>query len=78
MKPFNVALVELTKLEHGWDGYGSIPPTTDAIRTAAHLQVVPVAGGGLQLEIHAGGGDLEIEIQPDGSIHAISWSRANR
>jgi hypothetical protein len=73
MRPFNVSLRELAELEKDWDGHGSIPPTEDAIRTAANLQVVPVGGGGLQLEIHAGGSDLEIEIQPDGRIVAVHW-----
>lgn len=68
MRPFNDRLAELSKLA----------TSTEAIRTAACLIPVPLNDGGIQLEIHADGGDLEVEIDPNGSIRAVTWNAAPR
>lgn len=77
-------LEELGRLEAGWDGAGSRPPDPPALVAAVALvrlfsawatlrpvcppQIVPVAGGGLQLEWHEQGLDLEVVVGLDGGI----------
>lgn len=65
---------QLLRLPRGWDGYGSEPISQsvarfalDALSSAATAfmsapSVVPVAGGGLQMEWHEGGVDIELCI----------------
>ena len=67
-------LQELLYLEADWNSYGAPPITFDAIRTALEVlgevvprrapapTIVPTVDGGVQLEWHRGGIDLEIEI----------------
>jgi hypothetical protein len=76
-------LEALENLPPNWDSYGSIPPTPQALRGAEGLlrlltveafpspQVVPVPGGGVQLEWQVGPRGLEVEIRPDGSIEYL-------
>jgi len=61
-----------------WNGPRSIATTPEARVTANSVQVVPVADGGCQLELHAGGQDIEIEVSPDGTISGIYMYRAAR
>jgi len=73
-------------LRRDWDSYGSPPPTLEAANTALGLLrgiadldlkdlavpfVVPVPGGGLQLEWTVGRRELELEIMPDGSLEYL-------
>lgn len=57
-----------------WDGHGSAAVTKAAIDTACTMQVVPLPGGGIQIEWHAGGMDIEIEIDETGRIADV-WSQ---
>ena len=80
---------ELVQLPGGWDSYGAKPVSSDAARAATTLMVkeasavpnlaapavVPTVRGGLQLEWHRQGVDLEIEFEPDGSG---SWFAEDR
>ena len=71
-------LTGLGKLEDGWDGYGSKCPQQTAFTVATMFlydlekngvsrpEIVPTSQGGIQLELHKGGFDLEIEIGPTG------------
>lgn len=54
--------------EPDWDSYGALPPTQEARNTLDALWVVPMNNGGVQIELHVGGKDIELEINPDGSI----------
>ena len=79
----------LIQLPGGWDSYGAKPVSSDAARAATTLlvqaasavpnlaapAVVPTVRGGLQLEWHRQGVDLEIEFEPDGSG---SWFAEDR
>jgi hypothetical protein len=68
------ALVRLAGLRAGWDSYRSPPPRRDAGHFALEVlhgvmrprtplpQVVPASGGGIQLEGHEKGIDLELHI----------------
>lgn len=59
-----------------WDGYGAPPTSKSAIETARCLAGVPLPNGGLQIELHAHGWDVEIEISPDGHIDSCLFGRA--
>lgn len=75
------AVDQVRELPPGWDG-GSSPSINAAIlETARRLiaraaqveeapepHVAPVPGGGLQLEWHIGGRDLELEVLPNGDL----------
>jgi hypothetical protein len=72
-------------LEVGWGGTKTVPITSSALESALKVleetmafdtiapAVVPVADGGLQLEWHCAGVDLEVYVDADGSISA--WCR---
>jgi len=76
-------LQELSALPQNWNGYGSPVVNKDAIEHSFTLlselgklgmpepNIVPVSGGGLQLEWRRSGAEIEIEIFPDRSIHFL-------
>jgi|GEM_PF-6654270 len=68
-------LDDLGNLQDNWDMRGSAAPSDAAIKTARNLTAVPLGSGGLQLEMHSGGADIEIEIDMLGRVIAIAWSR---
>ena len=53
-----------------WDSYGAPSVTNEALDAAARLisrlAAVPTVLGGVQLEVHSDGWDIEIEIGPNG------------
>lgn len=67
-------ILSLSKLEHGWDSYQGVPLDKSLADYATHVlrttitastpegSVHPLSGGGLQIEWHIGGQDLEITI----------------
>lgn len=63
--------------EIGWDGHGSHPPDARAVDTVKYLHLTPMSNEGLLLELHAGGADIEIEIDRDGKVAVVSaeWRR---
>ena len=61
----------LSALEPGWDSYRAVPITSEALATVGRIAVVPCGNGGVQLEIHRDGLDIEIEIGPDGRIQNV-------
>ena len=66
---------KLAGLEPNWDTYGAKPTTEAAIAKAELLRdnlcFVPMNDGGVQIEVHAAGVEMEVEIGPDGSF--VSW-----
>lgn len=70
------AIVHCTRLPAGWDSYQGEPTTQkaavaaqrflDALRTPP--AVVPCSDGGIQLEWHTAGYDIEVAFTPDGAI----------
>jgi len=72
------ALSELLKLSSGWNSYGARPVDIGLVRSALELMaatmrpdtpppsVVPTSRGGVQLEWHLGGIDLEVEVLAPG------------
>lgn len=80
-------LKEVLSLPENWDSYGSPPPTLDAANTAMGIltgidldyfvapRVVPISGGGLQLEWRLGTRALELEIHDDGLVEYLTAER---
>ena len=80
---------ELVQLPRGWNSYDAKPVSSEAVRKAIAFlvdaassipdvvapAVVPTVRGGLQLEWHRQGVDLEIEFDPSGSP---SWYAEDR
>jgi len=61
-------VARLQALEPGWNSYGGNPITPAAIECLKGFYVVPLGDGGIQLETHQDGWDIEIGIGPDGTI----------
>ena len=70
-----MTLKHLQSLVDGWNGPGSKAVTAEAIETAANMRPVPANEGGIQLELHAGGVDIEIRIDPDGTVKSVYFER---
>jgi hypothetical protein len=76
-------LGEIVKLPPNWDSYGSPPPTRNAIETVVDLllktddrnlpsvHIVPVSGGGVQLEWRVSDRELQLEIAGDGTAQYL-------
>lgn len=63
--------------ERDWDSYGAVPTTPEALGALRGLAIVPTANGGLQVEMHAGGVEIEAEFDEhgrfiDGSFPPVS------
>lgn len=73
-------LNQLGLLRRGWDGAGAAVVTDRALVEAGTIlasvvgertllpQIFPLVDGGVQIEWHAGGDNVEVEVQGDGSI----------
>ena len=84
----NRELNELLNLEADWDSYGAKPVNPDAaVATIWFLGLVmqkesmmpfilPMSSGNIQLEWHASGIDIEVEITPNGP-NVLSIEEAN-
>lgn len=68
-------LQKLSELGPNWDTYGAKPITEQALKAAMEItgiiankppSIVPTVEGGIQLEWHTCGHNIEIEIGPDG------------
>lgn len=78
---------ELQRLPRGWNSHGAEPVSDTAfrqviefltayvVRGVAGPALVPTVRGGLQLEWHRRGVDIEVEVGPDGSV---SWCAEDR
>ncbi len=72
---------EIGELEQGWDSYGARAVDPDCAATTVELvlnlldsntpmpAIVPTIRGGIQLEWHRAGADLEIEVESRARIH---------
>ena len=67
--------VRLHELKAGWDSYGAPAIAPEAVAAAQGFDVVPTSAGGVQLEWHRHGCDLEIEWGPDGTVVSVSFER---
>jgi hypothetical protein len=55
----------------GWNGPQSVATTQAARDTVSRLYVIPSNDGGLVLDLHAGGMEVEINVEPDGRISLV-------
>ena len=77
-------LVQLLRLQSGWDGHQAARVSRSVVEYACNLLprlvnsgvpapfIAPLASGGLQLEWHRRGWDLEIEIRRPGLLYAFA------
>lgn len=63
-------------LKPDWDSYGAEPISGLATEAAKHLVVFPTPRGGVQFELHAGGSDVEIEIDAKGQVVGVCWLKS--
>lgn len=68
---------ELRELEPGWDSYGALRISEEAIATAKAIEYVPSAHGGLDIVLNAGGVEVEIEVDAQGRVTSILWAPAD-
>jgi hypothetical protein len=78
----NAKIASLMELRDDWNSYGGKRPTREAANDALRLaqlaaalgapepSIVPTAGGGIQLEWHVAGKDLEVECV-GGGTHVV-------
>jgi hypothetical protein len=76
-------LGEIGRLAPNWDSYGSPPPSRIAIETVVDLltsvddrnlppvRILPVSGGGVQLEWRLSNRELQLEISSDGTAQYL-------
>jgi len=82
-----IGALKTENLPDNWDGYGSPPPPQRVVNISIKLleaipfddlpvpHVVPVSGGGIQIEWSIGQRELELEILPDGSVEFLKAER---
>ncbi len=68
----NPQVAHLATLQQDWDSYGAGPPSPLALAVADAFWVVPTADGGVEIELHAGGMDIEISISPAGRVRDVN------
>lgn len=72
---FEDRLAEMPTGEN-WDSYEGHPTTEAAKKTARMFSLVPASDGGLMIEWHCAGADVEIEIGPEGDFTLVNWGKA--
>ena len=80
-------MVELLGLPENWDSYGAQPVKPESVLFALEFllsttnekvpepSIVPISNGGLQIEWHTHGLDLEVEFEPTGHGHVTYENR---
>lgn len=80
LAPARDRVSEIVQLPWGWDGHDGCPVKIDIAKFAIRFllqvlapespapQIVPLSGGGIQLEWHQNGVDLEIEIDAPNQV----------
>lgn len=71
-----------TATVENWDTYGAAALTPEIIALADRIydaiHFIPTSNGGFQIEFHAGGLDVEIEIDQQGGLEGVYVSRSHR
>jgi hypothetical protein len=66
---------ELRELQANWDSYGASPIDPACIKSAQlfleRINIVPCCDGGVSLEWHTHGYDLELSFVPDGTTAVL-------
>lgn len=80
-----IGVLRISNLPQNWDSYNSPPPTQKAVDVSINLLrdnylssidlpapfIVPISGGGIQIEWIIDDRELELEVLPDGSIEYL-------
>lgn len=66
----------LEALQKDWNGHGAEPPTQVAIDAAFTAVAVPTGRGGVQVEWHVGGMDIEVEFDDAGNFESCIVGRS--
>lgn len=84
LMPVIERMAELVALPRGWDSRNASPVSDTALRRTIEFLlehvadgidcpvVVPTVHGGLQLEWHNNGVDVEVEVAPDGHVSCLA------
>lgn len=72
---FDHRIKALSEMRDNWDGRRSAAPSKEALGAASCMCPVPLGSGGVQLELHAGGAEVEIEIDQSGKVVSVFWMR---
>lgn len=87
--PALARLQHLSRLGDNWDTYGGSPVADEAVFTALSViarllkdesvppVIVPTSQGGVQLEWHRVGDEVEIRVTPDGEISAFRFNEGD-
>lgn len=82
-----VDVLRLGKLQQDWDSYGSSPPSLQVLDVAIDLvrstpfddlprpHIVPISGGGVQLEWRISQREVEVVVLPDRSMEYLKIER---
>lgn len=75
MKSLDEQIKSLHELEFNWDSYGSKPIARPALAVLESLHFSPLSDGGVQIEFHLHGHNVEIVISPEGEPEGFNWER---
>lgn len=79
---------EIVSLAKGWDGYSAVPVAFGTAEFAAQMierlcisevpvpSIIPGSDGSLQVEWHAGGFDIELDVQGPNEVEAYRLNQA--
>lgn len=62
----NERIADLAELVDDWDSYGAEHVTDEALAVLRNLCAVPLKDGGIQIEWHCSGWDVEVEVNRHG------------
>lgn len=83
LKSAGAAWLQLRELREGWDGHNALPIHMEVMRRVLRTlamtttadtpapQLVPTCDGGIQVEWHIYGIDLEVEFLPEGGLEVF-------
>jgi hypothetical protein len=63
-------MAELRRIQTNWNAYLGCPITNAAIEALGSVYVTPTTNGGVQLEVHRDGFDIEIVIDASGKLES--------
>lgn len=67
-------LAEFSTMKEGWDSYGALPPTKEAMATVLAMTITPMNDGGIDVSFL--GEEASVEIAPNGQIKAVGYWKA--
>lgn len=68
-------LADFATLGYDWDSYGGRPISAAALAAVSDLWCSPSPSGGIQVEWHVCGHEVEIEFATNGEVVSVYWER---